>query len=45
MYYLEKPFVYRVHESPMEERLEHFYAFLDGLGVRYKRKKDKLCSS
>lgn len=42
MYYLEKPFVYRVHESPTEERLEHFYAFLDGLGVRYKRKKDEV---
>ena len=42
MYYLEKPFVYRVHEKPTEERLEHFYAFLDGLGVRYKRKKDEV---
>lgn len=42
MFYLEKPFVYRVHEKPTEERLENFYLFLNGLGVQYKRKKDQV---
>ncbi len=41
-YYLEVPFVYRVHAKPTEERLENFYAFLDGLSVRYKRRKDEI---
>lgn len=44
MYYLEKPFIYRVHESPSPERLENFYAFLSGLGVRYNKKKDQVFS-
>ncbi len=42
MYYLEKPFIYRVHESPAPDRLENFYTFLKGLGVNYKRKKDEV---
>ena len=40
MYYLENPFIYRVHESPSEEKLENFYAFLKGLGRSVKRKRD-----
>lgn len=40
MYYLEKPFIYRIHERPTEERLENFYLFLSGLGINAKRKKD-----
>ncbi len=44
MYFLDKPFVYRVHEKPSAERLENFYAFLKGLGVSYKRKKDEVFS-
>ncbi len=43
-YYLETPFVYRTHGKPTEERLDNFYAFLDGLGVRYKRRKDEVFS-
>ena len=42
MYYLEQPFIYRIHETPSEEKLENFYTFLNGLGVRYKRKKDEV---
>lgn len=42
MYYLEKPFIYRVHESPAPDRLENFYLFLKGLGVSFKRKKDEV---
>lgn len=42
MYYLEKPFIYRVHESPAPDRLENFYLFLKGLGVQFKRKKDEV---
>lgn len=41
-YYLELPFVYRIHEKPNEESLEKFYSFLDGLGITYKRKKDEV---
>jgi ribonuclease R len=44
MYYLDKPFVYRIHEKPTPEKLENFYAFLKGLGIKYKRKKDQVFS-
>jgi ribonuclease R len=44
MYYLEKPFIYRIHQSPSPERLENFYMFLSGLGVKFKRKKDEIFS-
>ncbi|MBE7061288.1 MAG: ribonuclease R [Clostridiales bacterium] len=40
MYYLEKPFVYRIHEKPSEEKLQNFYAFLRGLGINAKRNRD-----
>ena len=40
MYFLEKPFIYRVHGEPTEERLENFYDFLKGIGVNAKRKKE-----
>ncbi len=43
-YFLESPFVYRIHEKPSEERLENFYSFLSGLGVSIKRKKDQVYS-
>lgn len=34
MYYLENPFIYRVHEKPSEEKLSTFFAFLNGIGVK-----------
>lgn len=40
MYFLEKPFIYRVHGEPTEERLENFYDFLKGIGINAKRKKE-----
>lgn len=40
MYYIESPFVYRVHEKPSEEKLRIFYDFLRGLGINFKQKKD-----
>ena len=40
MYYLEKPFVYRVHGEPTQEKLDNFYDFLQGLGINVKRKKE-----
>lgn len=43
-YYLDLPFVYRVHGKPSEDRLQNFYAFLDGLGVAYRRRKDEIFS-
>jgi len=42
VYFLELPFIYRIHEKPTEERLENFYAFLKGLGVNFRRKKDQV---
>jgi ribonuclease R len=36
--------VYRIHEKPTQERLENFYAFLSGLGINAKRKKDDIFS-
>lgn len=42
MFYLENPFIYRVHGSPTEERLQNFYDFLSGLGINVKHKKDEV---
>lgn len=44
MYFLDTPFIYRIHEKPDPDRLDNFYAFLKGLGVGYKRKKDEIFS-
>lgn len=44
VYYLDKPFIYRVHGAPEEDRLNNFYQFLDGLGVKTKRRKDQVFS-
>lgn len=41
-YYSELPFIYRVHEKPDQEKLKDFYAFLEGLGVKVKRKKEQV---
>ena len=43
-YFLDIPFVYRVHEKPNEDKLENFYKFLDSLGVKYKKKRDEVYS-
>ena len=42
MFFLEKPFIYRVHGQPTEQRLENFYDFLKGLGINVKHKKDQV---
>ena len=42
MYYLDKPFIYRVHGEPDPERVENFYSFLTGLGITVKKRKDQL---
>ncbi len=44
MFYLEMPFIYRVHGEPTEERLENFYDFLKGIGLNVKRKKEGVFS-
>lgn len=41
-YYLDLPFVYRIHEKPQTEKVENFYDFLSGLGITVKRKKDEI---
>lgn len=40
MYYLEQPFIYRIHEDPSEERLDNFYEFLKGLGISARRSRE-----
>lgn len=44
MYYLEQPFIYRIHEDPSEEKLQTFYTFLRGLNITVKRNKEKVYS-
>lgn len=36
VHWLEVPFIHRVHESPDEAKLEHFFEFLAGLGYGVK---------
>ncbi len=38
-YFLELPFVYRVHGEPSEEKIKNLYAFLDGLGIKHRNAK------
>lgn len=38
--YLDKPFIFRVHGAPEEERLLNFYEFLKGLGITFKSNKN-----
>ena len=45
MFYLEKPFIYRIHEKPDEEKLNKFLEFLNGLGIVVKFKKNKVFPS
>ena len=42
MFYLEKPFIYRIHEKPSEEKLKNFYDFLRGLGQNVSNKKGEV---
>lgn len=44
MFFLDKPFIYRIHEKPSEEKLHSFYEFLKGLGLNIRRKKDEVFS-
>src|SRR5690625_6809380 len=37
-YWLDVPFVHRIHENPDEEKLEHFFEFLAGIG--YQRSEE-----
>jgi ribonuclease R len=39
-YWLEAPFIYRVHEKPSEEKIDELNKFLYTLGYRVKGKKD-----
>lgn len=41
-YYLDLPFIYRIHEKPQMEKVDAFYDFLSGLGINAKRKKDEI---
>ncbi|MCQ2387835.1 MAG: ribonuclease R [Clostridia bacterium] len=42
VFYLNLPFIYRIHGKPTEERLEKFYLFMQGLGVNVKRNKQEV---
>lgn len=35
-YWLNVPFVYRIHENPDEDKLQSFFEFLSGMGIRVK---------
>src|SRR5699024_9933205 len=39
-HWLEVPFIHRIHETPDEGKLEHFFEFLAGLGYQIKGTKD-----
>lgn len=36
------PFIYRVHEQPKEEKLQHFFDFISALGIVVKGTKDTI---
>ena len=40
VYYLDLPFIYRVHEKPSQEKLATFIAFLKALGINVKWNED-----
>ena len=40
MYWANTPFVYRVHEDPDTEKLEHFNEFIYNLGYTMKKTQD-----
>ncbi len=42
IFYLEKPFIYRIHEKPSEEKLKNFFDFLKGIGIKINGKKGDL---
>lgn len=42
MYFLEQPFIYRVHGEPAKEKLDEFYGFLSSIGISVKHKKDEV---
>ena len=44
MFFLENPFIYRVHALPAEDRLETFYTFLATLGINAKKHKGEIHS-
>lgn len=35
----EQPCIYRIHEKPTDEKTDRFYAFLNALGLNFKRNK------
>ncbi|OPJ57580.1 ribonuclease R [Clostridium oryzae] len=40
MFWANVPFVYRVHENPDEEKLQHFYEFIFNLGYTFRHTKE-----
>ena len=44
MFYLEAPFVYRIHEKPADDKLETLFDFLSSLGLNIKRRKGEIFS-
>ena len=44
MFYLDLPFIYRIHEKPKTEKVENFIKFATALGVTFKMPKAALQS-
>ena len=42
IYYMELPFIYRIHGKPNEEKIESFAQFLKTLGISIQYKKDDI---
>lgn len=40
IFYQDLPFVYRIHERPSEEKVDDFYAFLNGVGVSARKNRE-----
>ena len=41
-FWIEAPFIYRVHEEPDEEKIEELNKFLNNLGYKIKKSKDEI---
>src|SRR5690625_6231517 len=41
-HWLDVPFIHRIHENPDQDKLQHFFEFLAGLGYSVKGKANEI---